>query len=89
VESRFTPLFQESDPRTALAAPDLTAFYIGHLPPGLHLEHALDRLAPCRGCSGRADRHPAALAEPLTQARRRPNDSLWASSYWFYQVFAP
>ena len=81
---RFSPMFRgERPPATGSRTPDLTAFYIGQLPPGLHLEHALDRL---EGLPGVLRVEPIAILPTSAGPKATmPNDSLWASSYWFYQ----
>src|SRR5262245_24608485 len=76
---RFTPLFRGERPADAgSTGPDFTSFYVAHLPPGLDLEQALRRFESLPEV---ASATPIAIL-PLDAA---PNDSLWASSFWYYQ----
>ena len=79
---RFSPLFHgERPPAADSPGPDLSAFYIGHLPPGLDLERVLDRLS---GLPGVVRAEPVAIM-PLSAPKAVPNDSLWSNASWFYQ----
>jgi hypothetical protein len=76
---RFEPEFPgETAPEPGGRAPDFTAFYIAHLPPGVALETALERFAALP---------EVASAEPIAvlPVSAVPNDSLWSSSYYFFQ----
>ena len=76
----FEPEFLgETSPPAGSDHADFTSFYIAHLPRGLKLEDALARF---RSAPGVASAQPIAIM-PVTSTT--PNDSLWASAYWFYQ----
>jgi hypothetical protein len=75
----FEPEFPgESSPPVGSEVTDFTAFYIAHLPPGLRLETALERLGALPEVMSA---EPIAIL-PLSVV---PNDSLWSSSYYFFQ----
>ena len=85
---RFTPLFRgERSPEAGSTRPDFTSFYVAHLPRGLDLEQALRRfevLPDVASASPIAILPVDGAAQPHF-ADAVPNDSLWASSYWYYQ----
>jgi subtilisin family serine protease len=85
---RFTPLFRgERSPEAGSTGPDFTSFYVAHLPRGLDLEQALRRfevLPDVASASPIAILPVDGAAQPHF-ADAVPNDSLWASSYWYYQ----
>jgi subtilisin family serine protease len=75
----FEPEFRgASAPAEGSDEPDLTAFYVAHLPAGVALENALERF---RALGEVASADPIAVLPVSTM----PNDSLWTSSWWFYQ----
>jgi subtilisin family serine protease len=75
----FEPEFRGATaPAEGSGEPDLTAFYVAHLPPGAALEDALARF---RALGEVASAGPIAVL-PVSAT---PNDSLWTSSWWFYQ----
>jgi subtilisin family serine protease len=77
---RFEPLFRgERTPAEGANGPDFTSFYVAHLPRGLNLEQALSRFASLPEV---ASVTPIAIL-PLDAV---PDDSLWSSSYWYYQA---
>jgi subtilisin family serine protease len=75
----FEPEFVgERPPEPGADAPDLTAWWLAHLPPGLDLAEALTRLRALPEVE---------RAEPIAvlPVARVPDDSLWSAATWFYQ----
>ncbi len=74
----FASEFPGESPPPAGPAADFSSFYIAHLPPGVGLEAALARF-------GRLEEVTSAEPIAILPVDAIPNDSLFASSYWFYQ----
>ncbi len=79
VGGHIRPEFRgEKAPPLGSGAPDFTAFFLVDLPRGADLSSALDRF-------GRVPEVAAASPIGITSVTAVPNDSMWATSWHFYQ----